>query len=178
MRVFRRPKFQRHLARGCPMKVPAATIALCGVVIAAAAVTFVGCSEATAGLEEVSELVGVYDLKTVAGEPPPWTTTFDFGEIDGVPVQIVETFVAVTLTLELDRSFSEEELMRTEVFTLDGELLFDETVATPGRVGTWSFSGPSVTLRYSTGTVETGTVGSGLLTIIRDGSAWVFERRG
>ena len=159
------------------MKVPAATIALCGFVIAAAAVTFVGCSEATAGLEEVSELVGVYDLKTVAGEPPPWRTRLGFGEIDGVPVQIFETFVAVTLTLELDRSFSEEELMRTEAFSLGGELLFDETVALPRGVGTWSYSRPSVTFRYSTGTVETGTVGSGLLTVIRDGSAWVFERR-
>ncbi len=161
------------------MKVPAATIALCGFVIAAAAVTFVGCSEATAGRGEVSELVGVYDLKTVAGEPPPSTTGFAFGEIDGVPVQIFETFVAgATLTLELDRSFSEEELMRTEIFSLGGELLFDETVALPRGVGTWSSSGPSVTFRYSTGTVETGTVGSGLLTVIRDGSAWVFERRG
>ncbi len=161
------------------MKVPAATIALCGFVIAAAAVTFVGCSEATAGLEDVSELVGVYDLKTVAGEPPPSTTGFAFGEIDGVPVQIFETFVAgATLTLELDRSFSAGGLLRTEIFTLDGELLFDETVATPGPVGTWSSSGPSVTLRYGTGTVETGTVASGLLTIIKDGSAWVYERRG
>ncbi len=160
------------------MKVPAATIALCGFVIAAAAVTLVGCSEATAGLEEVSELVGVYDLKTVAGEPPPWASSFAFEDIDGRPVQVFTTFVAVTLTLELDRSFSEEELMRTEVFTLDGEKIFDETVALPRGVGTWSSSGPSVTLRYSTGTVETGTVGSGLLTVIRDGSAWVFERRG
>ena len=161
------------------MKVPAATIALCGFVIAAAAVTLVGCSEATAGLEEVSELVGVYDLKTVAGEPPPSTTTLGFGEIDGVPVQIFTTKVTqATLTLELDRSFSEGGLVRTEVFTPGGEKIFDETVATPGRVGTWSSSGPSVTLRYGTGTVETGTVGSGLLTVIRNGSAWVYERRG
>ncbi len=50
------------------MKVPAATIAVRGFVIAAAAaVTFVGCSETTAGLEDVSEVVGVYDLQTVAG---------------------------------------------------------------------------------------------------------------
>ncbi len=160
------------------MKVPAATIALCGFVIAAAAVTFVGCSEATAGLEEVSELVGVYDLQTVAGEPPPSTTTLGFGELDGVPVQVrtTEVFGAI-LTLELDRSFSLGRSLRTEVFTLGGEKIFDETVSLQGRVGTWSSSGPSVTLRYSTGTVETGTVESGLLTIIRDGSAWVYERR-
>ena len=170
------------------MKVPAATIALCGFVIAAAAaVTFVGCSEATAGLEDVSELVGVYDLKTVAGEPPPWRSSFGFDEVDGVPVQVFTMFVAATLTLELDRSFSAEELVRTEIFTLGGQKIFDETMASPSGVGTWSSSRPSscppgcltsVTFRYSTGTVETGTVGSGLLTVIRDGSAWVFERRG
>jgi hypothetical protein len=160
------------------MKVPAATIALCGFVIAAAAVTFVGCSEATAGLEDVSEVVGVYDLKTVAGEPPLGTTGFAFGEIDGVPVQIFTTEVlGAILTLELDRSFSDGRSLRTEVFTLDGELLFDETVATPGPVGTWSYSRPSITLRYAIGIVDTGTVESGLLTIIRDGSAWVYERR-
>ena len=66
------------------MRGPAATIALCGFVIAAAAVTFVGCGEATAGLEDVSEVVGVYDLKTVAGEPPPSTTTLGpFGRRPG-----------------------------------------------------------------------------------------------
>ncbi len=170
------------------MKVPAATIALCGFVIAAAAaVTFVGCSEATAGLEEVSEVVGVYDLKTVAGEPPPSTLTLGLGELDGVPVQIRTTEVrGAILTLELDRSFSLGRTLRTEVFTLGGEKIFDETVALDGPGGTWSYSRPSVTLRYAIGTVETGTVGSGLLTIIRDGSAplnlaigaWVYERRG
>ncbi len=161
------------------MKVPGVTIALCGFVIAAAAaVTFVGCSEATTGLEDVSEVVGVYDLKTVAGEPPPSTTGFAFGEIDGVPVQIFETFVAgAILTLELDRSFSLGSSLRTEVFSLSGELLFDETMPTPGPGGTWSYSRPSITLRYSASIVETGTVGSGLLTIIRDGSSWVYERR-
>ncbi len=160
------------------MKAHAAAIALCGFVIAAAAVTFVGCSETTAGLEDVSEIVGVYDLQTVAGEPPPSTTRFAFGEIDGVPVQIFTTEVnSAILTLELDRSFSEGGLLRTEVFTLGGEKIFDETVALDGPVGTWSYSRPSVTLRYAIGTVETGTVGSGLLTIIRDGSAWVYERR-
>ena len=161
------------------MKVPAAAIALCGCVITATAVTLVGCSEATAGLEEVSEVVGVYDLKTVAGEPPPERIGVGFGEVDGVPVQIFTTEVAsAILTLELDRSFSENRSLRTEVFTPDGEKIFDETVALDGPVGTWSYSRPSITLRYAIGTVETGTVGSGLLTIIRDGSAWVFERRG
>ena len=161
------------------MKVPAATIALCGFVIAAAAVTFVGCGEATAGLEDVSELVGVYDLQTVAGEPPPATLGVDLGEVDGVPVQIFTTEVnSAILTLELDRSFSENRSLRTEVLTLGGETIFDETVALDGPVGTWSYSRPSITLRYSIGTVDTGTVGSGLLTIIRNGSAWVYERRG
>ena len=171
------------------MKVPAATIAVCGFVIAAAAaVTFVGCSEATAGLEDVSEVVGVYDLKTVAGEPPPERIVFGFGEVDGVPVQVRTTEVlGAILTLELDRSFSLGRSLRTEVFSLSsGEKIFDETVALPGPVGTWSYSRPSITLQYAIGTVETGTVGSGLLTIIRDGSAplnlaigaWVYERRG
>ncbi len=169
------------------MKVPAATIALYGFVIAAAAVTFVGCSEATAGLEDLSEVVGVYDLKTVAGEPPPERIGFAFGEIDGVPVQIFTTeVISAILTLELDRSFSAGRSLRTEVFTLGGEKIFDETVALDGPGGTWSYSRPSITLRYAIGTVETGTVGSGLLTIIRDGSAplnlaigvWVYERRG
>ena len=75
------------------MKVPAATIALCGFVIAAAAVTFVGCSEATAGLEEVSELVGVYDLKTVAGEPPPERISFGFVQdsVTGETFQVITT---------------------------------------------------------------------------------------
>ncbi len=101
------------------MKVPAATIALCGFVIAAAAVTFVGCSETTAGLEDVSEVVGVYDLKTVAGEPPPSIESFGVDEIDGVPVQVFTTEVArAILTLELDRSFSLGRLVRTEVFSL------------------------------------------------------------
>ncbi len=160
------------------MKVPAATIALCGFVIAAAAVTFVGCSEATAGLEDVSELVGVYDLKTVAGEPPPSTTGFAFGEIDGVPVQIFTTEVfGAILTLELDRSFSQERSLRAEIFSFGGETIFDETMALDGPGGTWSYSRPSVTLRYSASIVETGTVESGLLTIIRDGFAWVYERR-
>ncbi len=162
------------------MKVPAATIAVRGFVIAAAAaVTFVGCSEATAGLEDVSEVVGVYDLKTVAGEPPPSTLTLGFGELDGVPVQVrtTEVFGAI-LTLELDRSFSLGRSLRTEVFSLSGEKIFDETVALDGPGGTWSYSRPSITLRYAIGIVDTGTVESGLLTIIRDGSAWVFERRG
>ncbi len=169
------------------MKVPAATIAVRGFVIAAAAaVTFVGCSETTAGLEDVSEVVGVYDLQTVAGEPPPSTTTIGFGEIDGVPVQFRTTEVrGAILTLELDRSFSLGSSLRTEVFSLSGELLFDETMPLPGPGGTWSYSRPSITLRYSASIVETGTVESGLLTIIRDGSAplnlaigaWVYERR-
>ena len=162
------------------MKVPSATIAARGFVIAAAAaVTFVGCSETTAGLEDVSEVVGVYDAKTVDGEPPPSIEGFGVGEVDGVPVQIFTTEVlGAILTLELDRSFFLGRLLRTEVFSLSGELLFDETMPLPGPGGTWSYSRPSVTLRYAIGTVETGTVGSGLLTIIRDGSAWVYERRG
>ncbi len=162
------------------MKVPAATIAVRGFVIAAAAaVTFVGCSEATAGLEDVSEVVGVYDLKTVAGDTPPYTISTGLSEIDGELVQVftTEVFQAI-LTLELDRSFSENGTLHTEVFTFGGEKIFDETVPLAGPVGTWSYSRPSVTLRYAIGTVETGTVGSGLLTIIRDGSAWVYERRG
>ena len=161
------------------MKVPAATIALCGFVIAAAAaVTFVGCSEATVGLEDVSEVVGVDDLKTVAGGPPPSIEGFGVGEVDGVPVQVFTTEIArAILTLELDRSFSDGRSLRTEIFALGGEKIFDETESLPGPVGTWSYSRPSVTLRYSSGTVETGTVGSGLLTFVRDGSAWVFERR-
>ncbi len=169
------------------MKVPAATIALCGFVITAAAVTFVGCGEATAGLEDVSEVVGVYDLKTVAGEPPLGTISIDIREVDGEPVQVITTEVlGAILTLELDRSFSLGSSLRTEVFSLSGELLFDETMPLPGPGGTWSYSRPSITLRYSASIVETGTVGSGLLTIIRDGSAplnlaigaWVYERRG
>ncbi len=169
------------------MKVPAATIALCGFVIAAAAVTFVGCGEATAGLEDVSEVVGVYDLKTVDGGPPPERISFGFSEVDGVPVQVFTTEVfGAILTLELDRSFSLGRSLRTEVFSLSGEKILDETVALDGEGGTWSYSRPSITLRYAIGTVETGTVGSGLLTIIRDGSAplnlaigaWVYERRG
>ena len=87
------------------MKLPAATIALCGFVItAAAAVTFVGCSEATAGLEDVSEVVGVYDLKTVDGGPPPERLTIGVGEIDGMPIQVftTEVFQAI-LTLENHR---------------------------------------------------------------------------
>ena len=44
-------------------------------------------------------------------------------------------------------------------------------------VGTWSYSPPTVTLRYAIGIVDTGTVGSGLLTIIRNGFTWVYERR-
>ena len=170
------------------MKVPAATIAVRGFVIAAAAaVTFVGCSETTAGLEDVSEVVGVYDLKTVAGEPPPETLAFGFvQDSTGETFQIFETEVrGATLTLELDRSFSLGRSLRTEVFTLSGEKIFDETVALDGPGGTWSYSRPSITLRYSASLVETGTVGSGLLTIIRDGSAplnlaigaWVYERR-
>ncbi len=169
------------------MKVPAATIAVRGFVIAAAAaVTFVGCGETTAGLEDVSEVVGVYDLQTVAGGPPPSTLTLGLGELDGVPVQFRTTEVrGAILTLELDRSFSLGSSLRTEVFSLSGELLFDETMPTPGPGGTWSYSRPSITLRYSASIVETGTVGSGLLTIIRDGSAplnlaigaWVYERR-
>jgi len=161
------------------MKVPAATIALRGFVIAAAAVTFVGCSETTAGLEDISEVVGVYDLKTVdGGPPPPSREGVGVGEIDGVPVQVFTTEVFGTiLTLELDRSFSLGRTLRTEVFTFGGEKIFDETVPLDGPIGTWSYSRPSVTLRYADGTVETGTVGSGLLTIIRGGSAWVYERR-
>ncbi len=161
------------------MKVPAATIALCGFVIAAAAVTFVGCSEATAGLEDVSEVVGVYDLKTVAGEPPLGTISIDIREVDGEPVQVITTEVlGAILTLELDRSFSDGRSLRTEVFSLlSGEKIFDETVALDGPGGTWSYSRPSITLRYAIGIVDTGTVESGLLTIIRNGSAWVYERR-
>ncbi len=170
------------------MRGPAATIALCGFVIAAAAVTFVGCGEATAGLEDVSEVVGVYDLKTVAGEPPLGTISIGFVQdsVTGETFQIFETEVrGATLTLELDRSFSLGRTLRTEVFTLRGEKIFDETVALDGPGGTWSYSRPSITLRYSASLVETGTVGSGLLTIIRDGSAplnlaigaWVYERR-
>ncbi len=160
------------------MKVPAATIALCGFVIAAAAVTVVGCSEATAGLEDVSEVVGVYDLKTVAGEPPLGTISIDIREVDGEPVQVITTEVlGAILTLELDRSFFENRLQRAEVFTFGGEKILDETVALDGPVGTWSYSRPSITLRYAIGIVDTGTVESGLLTIIRDGSAWVYERR-
>ena len=143
------------------------------------AVTFVGCSEATAGLEDVSEVVGVYDLKTVDGEPPPSRTGFGVSEIDGVPVQVftTEVFRAI-LTLRFDRSFSESTLLLTEVFTLGGQKMFDETVPLAGPGGTWSYSRPSVTFRYASGTVETGTVRSGTLTVIRDGSAWVYERRG
>ena len=143
------------------------------------AVTFVGCSEATAGLEDVSELVGVYDLKTVDGEPPPSRTGFGVSEIDGEPVQVftTEVFRAI-LTLRFDRSFSENRTLWTEIFTLGGQKIFDETESIPGPGGTWSYSRPSVTFRYSTGTVETGTVGSGTVTVIRDGSAWVYERRG
>ena len=161
------------------MKVPAATIALRGFVIAAAAVTFVGCGEATAGLEDVSEVVGVYDLKTVAGEPPLGTISIDIREVDGEPVQVITTEVlGAILTLELDRSFSDGRSLRTEVFSLlSGEKIFDETVALDGPGGTWSYSRPSITLRYAIGIVDTGTVESGLLTIIRDGSAWVYERR-
>ncbi len=161
------------------MKVPAATIALHGFVIAAAAaVTFVGCSEATAGLEDVSEVVGVYDLKTVDGGPPPERLTIGVGEIDGVPVQVFtrEVFGAI-LTLELDGSFEDGRSLRTEVFTLGGEKIFDETEFLPGPGGTWSYSRPSITLRYAASIVDTGTVGSGLLTIIRNGFAWVYERR-
>ena len=160
------------------MKVPAATIALCGFVIAAAAaVTFVGCSEATAGLEDVSEVVGVYDLKTVDGGPPPERLTSGLSEIDGMPVLVFTTEVfQATHTLELDRSFSQERLLRTEVFSFGGEKIFDETEFLPGPGGTWSYSRPTITLRYA-GIVDTGTVGSGLLTIIRNGFAWVYERR-
>jgi hypothetical protein len=140
------------------------------------AVTLVGCSEATAGLEDVSEVVGVYDLKTVDGEPPPWMSTFDVGEVDGVPVQVFRDFVAEILTLELDRSFSQNRLWRTQIITLGGEKIFDETEPAPGPSGTWSYSRPSVTLRYSADIVETGTVGSGTLTLITD-VAWVYERR-
>jgi hypothetical protein len=142
------------------------------------AVTLVGCSEATAGLEDVSEVVGVYDLNTVAGEPPSSRVSVGLSEIDGEPVQVIQTEVfGAILTLELDRSFSQSRLLRTEVFTFGGEKIFDETVPLVGPGGTWSYSRPSVTLRYSADIVETGTVGSGLLTIIRDGSAWVYERR-
>ncbi len=161
------------------MKVPAATIALYGFVIAAAAaVTFVGCSEATAGLEDVSEVVGVYDLKTVDGDTLFGRNSIGVGEIDGVPVQVFrrEVFGAI-LTLELDRSFSDGRSLHTEVFTFGGEKIFDETEFLPGPVGTWSYSPPTVTLRYAIGIVDTGTVGSGLLTIIRNGFAWVYERR-
>jgi len=168
------------------MKVPAATIAVRGFVIAAAAVTFVGCSETTAGLEDVSEVVGVYDLKTMAGDTPPETISIGLSEIDGMPVEVLTTEVlGAILTLELDRSFSLGRSFRTEVFSF-GEKILDETMFLPGPGGTWSYSPPSITLRYAIGTVETGTVGSGLLTINRDGSAplnlaigaWVYERRG
>ena len=130
--------------------------------------------------EGVSELVGVYDLNTVAGEPLPRQVGFGLSEVDGMPVQVFTTLVAATLSLELDRSFSAEDLLQTEIFTLDGQKILDETESLPRGVGTWSCPSScltSVTLQYSAGTVETGTVEPGLLTFVRDGSAWVFERR-
>jgi hypothetical protein len=161
------------------MKMRCAIPIVSALVYLVPAVTFVGCSEATAGLEDVSEVVGVYDLKTVDGGPPPAREGFGVSEIDGEPVQVftTEVFRAI-LTLRFDRSFSENGTLHTEIFTLGGQKIFDETEPIPGPGGTWSYSRPSVTFRYSTGTVETGTVGSGTLTVIRDGSAWVYERRG
>jgi len=138
-----------------------------------------GCSEASAGLEDVGEVVGVYDLKSVDGGPPPERNGFSVGETGGAPVQVFTTEVlSAILTLELDGSFSENSLLRTEIFTLGGEKIFDETELIPGPGGTWSYSRPSVTFRYATGTVVTGTVGSGTLAVTRDRSSWVYERRG
>lgn len=149
------------------------------------AVSLVECGGETAGLDASTELAGVYEMESKDGEPRPWES-FGIGEIDGVPVQVFTTLLAATLTLELDRSFSAEELVRTEIFTLGGQKIFDETGASPRGVGTWSYSRPSscprgcftsVTFRYTTGSSETGTISGGLLTVFRNGSAWVFRRR-
>jgi hypothetical protein len=151
---------------------------LSGFTVILLAASLVACGGDTTGLDPLTELVGVYELESMDGEPPPWLVELGLGTWAGT--------VGVTLSLEPDRTFSEEHLRRMELYSFGGELVAEEIVPLPRGGGTWSYSQrgncpqgclTTVTLLHSTGSSETCTAGAGRLTVVRNGSAWVFRRR-
>jgi hypothetical protein len=174
------PRSARYLHLGSPMKTArrwVRRLVMTGTVILLAA-SLVACGGDTTGLDPLTELVGVYELESMDGEPPPWLVELGVGTRSST--------VGVTLSLEPDRTFSEEHLRRMELWSFSGALVLDETLPLPGGGGTWSYSQPgncpqgcltTVTLLHSTGSSETCTAGAGRLTVVRNGSAWVFRRR-
>jgi len=128
---------------------------------AATALVLAGCGDALS-LEDV---VGRYALVTFNGDTLPISHT---GTSDGATVTL--TLHSSFLTLVSDRTFSSEDTF---------ERVDDSTSSTytNTRLGTYTLLQPDgISLTGSEGSTTSGTTSGNTLTLVENGSTWVYEK--
>ena len=116
------------------------------------------CGDDATGLEDV---VGIYTLQTIEGDPLPWVLL-------QVGADMIEV-IAGSVTLNADRTCTDSITLRITqggIVTSDPET--DEC--------TYTTDGQAVTLSYEDDTVSSGSIIGSTLTITDDGFVFIFRR--
>ena len=117
-------------------------------------------------------ILGTYTLQTINGEEFLGFSRLSnnaFGGFDVIQVTAAHTVLGPQDSCEA--SWTET----TSVFDANGFLLGTSTMTLPNPC-TFEFSDGALTLNYTDGRVETGSIVGSTLTITRNGDVWVFRK--
>ena len=129
----------------------------------------VACGDGVVGPEDI---VGTYTAQTVNGEEFGYTfLSFD----PGTRTQTITEVTAERIVLG-PQSSCEVNLTFTERVFQGGDFVGERTRTQTGRTGTFEFSNGTITLNYTGGSAETGSIVGSTLTITRGGDIWIFRK--
>ena len=113
------------------------------------------------------EVAGTYALETINGDPLPWNIGSGAGKILDI--------TAGSAVLGSDSSCSVSFTIQTAEFDVFGEL-GSPTTMTESDSCTFVLDGGGLTLIYSTGDPDTGSVSGSQVTVLRDDNVFVFGK--
>ena len=126
------------------------------------------CGDST-GPESVA---GTYTLRSVNGEPLPWVQGVSLRE-DGLEETLEVTTGHTVLGSDSSCEFSSSIV--STVVDVFGNLL-SRSIMIETDPCTFVFGNGALTLNYTDGNVDTGSIAGSQLTITRGGDVWVFRK--
>jgi len=118
------------------------------------------------------DIAGTYTLQTVNGEPSPFFTLQSLNP-DGF-IELSALAAAHTV-LGPQSSCTVSLTFETTIFDSFRNLLVESSM-TETNPCTFVFTNGALTLNYTDGKVETGSIVGSTLTITRNGALWVFRK--
>ena len=128
----------------------------------------VACGDDVVGPEDIA---GTYTLQTVDGEPSPF---FGFQSLNQDGSINVTALTSGHVVLGPGSSCERSLTFSTTVFS--GPTLLDESTMTVTTQCTFVFSNGDLTLNYTDGTVDMGSIAGSTLTLTDNSSLWVYRK--